>query len=147
RPRRRLRLRPLRPLRARGARAAGSGNVGRRSELARIEGPDVTAPSVLIYGSPEHSADLLHAVPTGIIDPFLYLEGGGRRAATVSVLDADAVRALGVEVIDPYELGRDELLATGRPAHEIEAETSLRAARALGIEAAIVPFEFPAGLA
>jgi Xaa-Pro aminopeptidase len=65
----------------------------------------------------------------------------------VSVLDADAVHALGIEVLDPYELGRDELLAAGRPSLEIDAEICLRAARALGIEAASVPFEFPAGVA
>ena len=52
-------------------------------------------PSVLIYGSPEHSADLFHAVPAGIVDPFLYLENDGRRAATVTVLEADKVSALG----------------------------------------------------
>ena len=103
--------------------------------------------SVLIYGAPEGSADLFHVIPTGIIDPFLYLENGSRRAATVSVLDADKVRELGVEILDPYVLGRDELLAEGRAPNEIDAEISLRACRELGIERAIVPFEFPAGVA
>ena len=42
-------------------------------------------PAVLMFGSPEHSADLFHEVPLPIIDPFLYLELDGRRAATVSV--------------------------------------------------------------
>ena len=96
--------------------------------------------SVLIYGAPEASADLYYAVPAGIIDPFLYVEADGRRAATVSVLDADKVRALGVEILDPASLGRDELLKSGRPAHEIEAELSLRACRVLGVERAAVPF-------
>ena len=76
--------------------------------------------AVLIYGAPELSADLFHAVPVGIIDPFLYLENGARKAATVSVLDAIKVRELGVEVLDPYVLGRDELLQQGLPPHEIE---------------------------
>ena len=102
---------------------------------------------VLIYGSPELSADLFHSVPAGIIDPFLYVEAGGRRAATVSVLDADKVRALGVEIMDPSSLGRDELLQAGRPAHEIDAEVSLRACRSLGVERAAVPFEFPIAVA
>ena len=103
--------------------------------------------SVLIYGAPEASADLYYAVPAGIIDPFLYVEADGHRAATVSVLDADKVRALGVEILDPASLGRDELLKSGRPAHEIEAELSLRACRVLGVERAAVPFEFPVAVA
>jgi Xaa-Pro aminopeptidase len=107
----------------------------------------MTSESLLIYGAPEHSADLFHAVPAGIIDPFLYVEVGERRAATVSVLDADAVRAMGIEVLDPYVLGRDELLAARRSWFEIDAEISLRACRQLGVESAAVPFEFPAGVA
>ena len=30
-------------------------------------------------------------IPAGIVDPFTYIETGDRRAATVSVLDADKV--------------------------------------------------------
>ena len=103
--------------------------------------------AVLIYGAPEGSADLFHAIPVGIIDPFLYVEAGDRRAATVSVLDADKVRPLGIEILDPYALGRDELLAEGRPAHEIEAETALRACRELGVTEATVPPGFPLDVA
>ena len=36
--------------------------------------------------APELSADLFHAIPAGIIDPFLYVENGEQRAATVSIL-------------------------------------------------------------
>ncbi len=68
---------------------------------------------VLIYGSPELEFDLFHAVPAGITDPFLYVENGDRRVAVISVLDADKVRAAGVEAIDPIALGRDELFAQG----------------------------------
>src|SRR4051795_6006714 len=99
--------------------------------------------AVLIYGAPELSADLFHAVPVGIIDPFLYLENGARKAATVSVLDAVKVRELGIEVVDPYVLGRDELLQQGLSPHEIEGELSLRACRAAAIREASVPPEFP----
>src|SRR4051794_1639741 len=99
------------------------------------------ADSVLIYGAPDLSADLFHAVPVSIIDPFLYLEKDGERAATVSVLDANKVRGAGIEVLDPYVLGRDELLKQGLPPHEIENETSLRACRAAGIVKAAVPPE------
>jgi Xaa-Pro aminopeptidase len=103
--------------------------------------------TLLIYGSPEHSADLFHAIPVGIIDPFLYIESNGTRAATVSVLDAEKVRSLGVELLDPYALGRDELLAQGLPEHEIDVEVALRACRAAGVEGAVVPPSFPTAVA
>ena len=100
-----------------------------------------------MYGSPELSADLFHALPVPIIDPFLYVEDGDRRAATVSVLDADKVARAGIEVLDPYALGRDELLKAGLRDHEIEDELALRACRALGVEAAVVPPAFPLSVA
>jgi Xaa-Pro aminopeptidase len=103
--------------------------------------------SVLIYGSPELEFDLFHAVPAGITDPFLYVENGERRVAVISVLDADKVRAAGVEAIDPISLGRDELFAQGLGVERIELETCLRACRELGVEAATVPFGFPVAVA
>src|SRR5829696_5235973 len=102
---------------------------------------------LLIYGAPDTSPDLFHAIPVGIIDPFLYAETGGRRAATVSVLDADKVSALGIDVIDPSQLGADELLAAGVSRYQLGLEISLRACRELGVERAIVPPEFPLGVA
>jgi Xaa-Pro aminopeptidase len=103
--------------------------------------------TLLIYGAPGLSADLFHAVPTGIIDPFLYLESNGRRAATVSQLDADKVSSLGIEILDPYDLGADELLALGITRHEVDLELSKRACERMGVGRAIVPPEFPVGLA
>ena len=102
---------------------------------------------VLLYGAPDSDPDLFHAVPARIVDPFPYLETGGRRVGFVSVLDADNARAAGIEVLDPLTLGRDELLASGLAAHEIEVEMVLRACRSLGVSAAIVPFGFPAAVA
>jgi len=104
-------------------------------------------PDLLLYGAPDSSPDLFHAIPLGIIDPFLYAEADGRRAATVGVLDADKVRALGIDVIDPAELGADELLAAGVSRHELALEISLRACRELGVEHAIVPPAFPLAVA
>ena len=103
--------------------------------------------SLLIYGSPELSADLFHAVPTGIIDPFLYVETNGRRAATVTVLDADKVAPMGIEIVDPYDLGADELLSRGISRHEVELELARRACERLGVRRALVPSEFPVGVA
>jgi Xaa-Pro aminopeptidase len=61
----------------------------------------------------------------------------------VSVLEADKVSALGVEVIDPAKLGLDDLIASGLDRVAIEAEICARACRAVGITAADVPAEFP----
>jgi Xaa-Pro aminopeptidase len=101
----------------------------------------------LIYGAPGDSPDLFHTIPTGIIDPFLYIENGDRRAATVTVLDAHKVTPYGVDVIDIYDLGVDELLDSGRSRHEVELELCLRAAQRFGVSSALVPSEFPVGVA
>src|SRR3954453_14447734 len=86
---------------------------------------------------------MFHAVPLGIGDPFLYLEAGERRVATVSVLEADKVSALGIEGIDPATLGSDEVIATGMDAQAMGAQSCLPPCPELGIPAADVPPEFP----
>src|SRR5215210_3105628 len=111
-------------------------NVARQPELAEAGGRNL-----LIYGAPDASPDLFHAIPVGIIDPFLYAEVDGRRAATVGVLDADKVAALGIDILDPSTLGADELLASGISRHELGLEIALRACRELGLERAAVPPE------
>jgi Xaa-Pro aminopeptidase len=104
-------------------------------------------PDLLIHGAPDSSPDLFHVIPYGIIDPFLYADTDGRRAATVSVLDAHKVSALGIEVLDSASLGADQLVASGLSRYEVDLEISLRACRELGLERAIVPPEFPLGVA
>src|SRR5918998_3723848 len=117
-------------------------NVAGEPELA-----EASRRNLLIYGAPDSSPDLFHAIPAGIVDPFLYAEANGRRAATVSVLDADKVAALGIDVLDPSTLGADELLAKGVSRHELALEISLRACRELGLQHAVVPPEFPVAVA
>jgi Xaa-Pro aminopeptidase len=104
-------------------------------------------PDLLLYGAPDTSPDLFHAIPAGIIDPFLYAEANGTRAATVGVLDGDKVSKLGIEVIDPSQLGADELLGSGVSRTQLQVEISLRACRRLGIERAVVPPDFPLAVA
>jgi hypothetical protein len=67
---------------------------------------------LLLRAAPGRSADLFHALPLDIIDPFLYIELDDRRFAVNSVLERDRIEALGlgIELIDPFELGLDELL-------------------------------------
>ncbi len=103
--------------------------------------------NLLMYAAPEASPDLFHAVAAGIVDPFLYAETDGRRAATVSVLDADKVEPLGIEVVDTDALGADEVLASGVSRHQAAIELALRAVRQLGIASAVVPPDFPVSVA
>jgi Xaa-Pro aminopeptidase len=103
---------------------------------------------LLIHGAPDGLPDLFHSIPAGIIDPFLYAELDGRRVATVSVLDADKVSPLGIEVLDVFaELGADELLSGGVSRLEFDVEMTLRACRKLGIARAAVPPGFPLAVA
>ena len=103
--------------------------------------------TLMLYGAPELSADLFHAIPAGIIDPFLYVETGEQRAATVSILDADKVTAMGIEVLDLAELGWDELVTSGISRESAELELCVRACERLGVGRATVPIEFPLGVA
>jgi Xaa-Pro aminopeptidase len=59
------------------------------------------------------------------------------------VLDAAKVSKHGIEVLDPSSLGNDDLIAAGLDRLAIEGEVALRAVRALGISAAVVPPDFP----
>ena len=101
--------------------------------------------SLLMRAAPELSADLFHAVPLEILDPFLYVEHDGRKVAVIGVLERDRIAALGlgIEVVDPFSLGLDTLLEQGVGFLEAEIEIDLRACRELGLESAIVPPDFP----
>ena len=101
--------------------------------------------ALLMRAAPPHSADLFHAIPLEIIDPFLYAELDGRRIAVNGVLERDRIEGLGlgVEVVDPFELGLDELLERGVGFLEAELECDLRACRQIGLEQAVVPPDFP----
>ncbi|HTU85549.1 MAG TPA: M24 family metallopeptidase [Solirubrobacteraceae bacterium] len=105
--------------------------------------------NVLIWGSTASSPELRHEVPLAIGDPFLYLEANGRRAVVTNSLEEArlALVAPELERVLVNELGRDELVAKGLGRFEVERETCLRAARALEIQDAVVPLDFPLGLA
>jgi Xaa-Pro aminopeptidase len=107
------------------------------------------ASDVLIHGDTNRSAALRHELPLGIIDPFSYFELNGRRVAVISSMEANRVAeaAPGVEVIDPYELGLDELVERGMRWDELEPELCLRAAQRLGVSRVVVPSELPVAVA
>ena len=103
--------------------------------------------AILFHAAPETSPDLFHVIPAGIVDPFTYVEVGDRRVATVSVLDADKVEPLGIEIADTYALGRDELQGQGLSRDQVDHEIALRLCRELGVTSARVPPTFPLAVA
>jgi Xaa-Pro aminopeptidase len=114
--------------------------------IARI-GPAL-ADGVLIYGDSFRSADLRHAVPLGVPDPFLYAEQNGNRHVFASSMEATRLREL--ELFDVHlheELGVDELIQAGLQRREIVAQLALRGVQSLGSKSFTVPEEFPVWLA
>lgn len=104
--------------------------------------------ALLMYGDTERSADMFHALPLVVIDPFLYAEVDGRRVAVNSVIERDRILALGdAEVLDMSKLGREELAKSGMRSSDVDAEIALRACRELGIASAVVPPDFWTGIA
>ena len=102
--------------------------------------------ALLLYGTTQ-SADLFHALPVNILDPFAYLESEQGRWAVLARSDVDKLAGTGVEAVDPGELGRDELLAAGVLDWEVDLEMGVRLCRHVGVEAVTVPAEFPVAVA
>ena len=107
------------------------------------------SPDVLIHGDTHRSAALRHELPLGILDPFSYFELDGRRVVVISSMEADRIlgAAPGVEIVDPYELGLDELVARGMRWHDIDPELCARAAARLGARRLVVPAGLPVAVA
>jgi Xaa-Pro aminopeptidase len=106
------------------------------------------AEAVLIYADSFRSADMRHAVPLGVPDPFLYAEENGSRHVFASSMEATRLRELGLfEVHVHEELGFDELMESGLDYRELGAQLAQRAVASLGLERATVPDNFPVWLA
>jgi Xaa-Pro aminopeptidase len=106
-------------------------------------------PSVLICADTVRSPELRHEVPAEIMDPFLYAEVDGHRYAVVSHLEIQTVNkaAPDIEVIQPEQLGWDELVERHDDWEDAEQELVVRACRRMGIGEALVPAGFPLELA
>jgi Xaa-Pro aminopeptidase len=103
---------------------------------------------VLIYGDSFRSADLRHAVPLGVPDPFLYAEQNGDRHVFANSMEAARLRDLGLFEVHVHEdFGVDELIQSGIEPRELTAQLALRAAGSLGLKRATVPENFPVWLA
>jgi Xaa-Pro aminopeptidase len=107
------------------------------------------APDVLIHGDTHASAALRHELPLGILDPFSYFEVDGRRVVVIAAMEAGRIQeaAPGVETVDPYELGLDELIARGLRWHDIDVELCARAVARLGARRLVVPAALPVAVA
>ena len=105
--------------------------------------------SVLIFADTTRSPELRHEVPAEIMDPFLYAEVDGHRYAVISRLETHTVRdgAPDVEVIEPEQLGWDDLVERNPDTEDAEQELVVRACRRMGIGEATVPATFPLELA
>ena len=106
------------------------------------------ADAVLIYGDSFRSADMRHAVPLGVPDPFLYAETNGSRHVFSNSMEATRLRELGLfDVHVSEEFGIDQLIDSGLPRKEISAQLALRSVASLGPKRFTVPDNFPVWLA
>lgn len=104
---------------------------------------------VLIIGDTERMADLRHAVPVAIGDPFVYAEVGGEPLIAIFNFEIDRIRAVGLEAdMRPMERYKPEELARlGLDTYSYRNELYLRVVRDFGLERAVVPRCFPLGVA
>jgi Xaa-Pro aminopeptidase len=106
------------------------------------------ADAVLIYGDSFRSADMRHAVPLGVPDPFLYAEENGSRHVFANSMEAGRIRELGLFDVHVHEdFGIDELIESGIDRKELTAQLALRCVGSLGLKRAAVPENFPIWLA
>ena len=104
--------------------------------------------AVLMYADSIRSADLRHAVPLAVPDPFLYAETNGARHVFSNSMEATRLRELGLfDVHVSEEFGIDELIASGLDRREIMAQLALRSVQSLGPKHFSVPDTFPVWLA
>jgi Xaa-Pro aminopeptidase len=101
-----------------------------------------------MYADSIRSADLRHAVPLAVPDPFLYAETNGARHVFSNSMEATRLRELGLfDVHVSEEFGIDELIASGLDRREIMAQLALRSVQSLGPKHFAVPDTFPVWLA
>jgi Xaa-Pro aminopeptidase len=102
---------------------------------------------VLIFADSMSDASMRHEVPVPIPDPFLYGERDGERHVVVTSFEVSRLEPVGLVTHPLEEYGYDELMAQGLPRFEVVTQTLERAVAKLGVEDAVVPPNFPLGLA
>ncbi|HEY1522920.1 MAG TPA: M24 family metallopeptidase [Solirubrobacteraceae bacterium] len=105
--------------------------------------------TLLLYGDTEHSPALRHEIPLTIIDPLLFVEQDGRRFVLTSHLESARVAATlpEAQILDYLDFGFRDLRRNGLSFAEAEREVVARVVEHLAIATAVVPSEFPVGIA
>jgi Xaa-Pro aminopeptidase len=102
---------------------------------------------VLIFADSMSDASMRHEVPVPVPDPFLYLERDGERHVVVTSFEVSRLEPVGLVPHPLEEFGHDELMAQGLPRYEVVTQTLEQAVAKLGVKDAVVPPNFPLGLA
>ncbi|MEA2126142.1 MAG: Xaa-Pro aminopeptidase [Solirubrobacteraceae bacterium] len=105
--------------------------------------------AILLYGDTVRHAALRHEVPLEIVDPLLFVERDGQALVLTSALEQARIAKArpDAEVVLAEALGFHELIDAGMEWEEADLEVVVRAARAWGIDAAVVPPELAVGVA
>jgi Xaa-Pro aminopeptidase len=106
--------------------------------------------NLIIVGDSIRNPEIRHELALAVPDPFLYVEGGGRRLAILNSLEVGRAREVavdGLEVRALEEYGADEMVNRGLQLEEINREVALLACRELGIDDVVAPPTFPLEIA
>jgi Xaa-Pro aminopeptidase len=103
---------------------------------------------LLLFGD-TRSAALRHEIPAEIIDDLLFAELDGKRFVLTWTFERDRVKHArpDAEVLDFLAFGYRDLVEDGMSQLEAEREVVTRAVRQIGIDAALIPGNFPVALA
>ena len=102
-------------------------------------------PDVLIYADTVRSPAMRHEVPILVPDPFLYVERNGSRHTVSTSFEVPRIEAIpdGPQAHGSEEFGFDDLVASGLSREEVDLAVVVNACKALGVEKAVAPPEFP----
>ena len=103
------------------------------------------AEATLIFAGSDRSPDLFAAVGAVVIDPFLFVDFGDKRAALIGSLDWDGLRAVdpAIELRDPRTFGTREMIEGGMTREQAELEAIRLYLTELGVTRARVGWDFP----
>jgi Xaa-Pro aminopeptidase len=105
--------------------------------------------TVILYGDTVRYAAIRHEVPLEVVDPFLFVARDGDARVLTNALEVARLREAlpGAEIALREAFGFFDLIEGGMGRDEAELETAVRALREWGIEAGVVPGDFPVRVA
>jgi Xaa-Pro aminopeptidase len=105
-------------------------------------------PALAIVGDTFRTPELRHEVPLAVPDPFLFVEQDGFRRVVATSLELERLQSIdGLEAHTFEEFGYDGLIARGLAFDEIRREVFAAACASFGVDAAVVPGQFPLAVA